>query len=136
MDLQRFVDAQAGGVHERALAEVRSGRKTGHWMWFVYPQLRGLGHSATAQRYGLAGLDEAAAHLRHPVLGPRLREALEAAADAAHPLVVFGSTDALKLRSCATLMLRAAAAPQAQRVLDAHWSGEPDELTDRMLGVR
>ncbi len=78
MDLQRFVDAQAGGVHERALAEVRSGRKTGHWMWFVYPQLRGLGHSATAQRYGLAGLDEAAAHLRHPVLGPRLREALEA----------------------------------------------------------
>ncbi len=136
MTLQRFVDAQSGGVHERALTEVRSGRKTGHWMWFVYPQLRGLGHTPTAERYGLAGLDEASAYLRHPVLGARLREALDAAAEAAHPLVVFGMTDAMKLRSCATLMLRAAAAPEAQRVLDTHWSGEPDALTDRMLALR
>lgn len=136
MTLQRFVDAQSGGVHERALAEVRSGRKTGHWMWFVYPQLRGLGHTPTAERYGLAGLDEASAYLRHPVLGARLREALDAAAEAAHPLVVFGMTDAMKLRSCATLMLRAAAAPEAQRVLNTHWSGEPDALTDRMLALR
>lgn len=136
MTLQRFVDAQSGGVHERALAEVRSGRKTGHWMWFVYPQLRGLGHTPTAERYGLAGLDEASAYLRHPVLGARLREALDAAAEAAHPLVVFGMTDAMKLRSCATLMLRAAAAPEAQRVLDTHWSGEPDALTGRILALR
>lgn len=132
-DLERFVAAQDGGVWERAIAEVRRGRKSGHWMWFVYPQLRGLGRTPTADRYGLAGVDEARALLAHPLLGARLRIALDAAAEAAHPLVVFGGTDAMKLRSCATLMLRADDEPAARRVLDAHWAGRADALTDALL---
>ena len=132
-DLERFATAQDGGVWERAVAEVRRGRKTGHWMWFVYPQLRGLGRTATSAFYGLADVEEARALLAHPLLGPRLRVALDAAADAAHPRVVFGGTDAMKLRSCATLMLRAGDEPAARRVLDAHWAGARDELTDELL---
>jgi len=132
-DLERFVRAQGDGVWERAVEEVRRGRKTGHWMWFVYPQLRGLGRTSTSDRYGLADVDEARGLLTHPLLGARLRLALEAAADAPHPLIVFGGTDAMKLRSCATLMLRAGDEPAARRVLDAHWAGAADELTDRLL---
>jgi uncharacterized protein (DUF1810 family) len=132
-DLERYTAAQDDGVWERAVDEVRRGRKTGHWMWFVYPQLRGLGRTSTSEFYGLAHLDEARALLAHPLLGARLRIALDAAADAAHPLVVFGATDAVKLRSCATLMLRAGDEPSAGRVLDAHWAGTADALTDELL---
>ena len=132
-DLERFATAQDGGVWERAVEEVRRGRKTGHWMWFVYPQLRGLGRTSTSDFYGLTDVQEARALLAHPLLGARLRVALDAAADAAHPLVVFGRTDAMKLRSCATLMLRAGDEPAARRVLDAHWAGAADELTDELL---
>lgn len=132
-DLERFATAQDGGVWERAVEEVRRGRKTGHWMWFVYPQLRGLGRTSTSDFYGLADVQEARALLAHPLLGARLRVALDTAADAAHPRVVFGGTDAMKLRSCATLMLRAGDEPAARRVLDAHWAGAADELTDELL---
>ena len=106
--LSRFVDAQAGTV-EKALAELRAGRKRSHWMWFVFPQVAGLGSSPMAQRYAIASLDEARAYLAHPVLGGRLRECTQAALAApgsAH--AVFGSPDDMKFRSCLTLFARAA----------------------------
>lgn len=134
-DLSRFVSAQANS-YDDALAELRSGRKRGHWMWFVFPQLAGLGRSSTAQFYGLHSLAEARAYLAHPVLGPRLREC--AAAVAALPVgaeVIFGSVDAMKLRSSMTLFLRAAPGEQVfQAVLDRHFAGKADWMTDQMLG--
>jgi uncharacterized protein (DUF1810 family) len=97
--LQRFVDAQAGGTYERALGELRAGRKTSHWMWFVLPQVAGLGRSSTAQHYALSGLDEARAYLAHPVLGPRLRECAEALAGSA-PATRWPSWDPSTRSSC------------------------------------
>src|SRR3954447_15084395 len=105
-DLQRFVAAQdQGGVHERAVGELRAGRKTSHWMWFVFPQVAGLGHSPMAQRYAVSGLAEARAYLAHPVLGPRLVECARAllAVPGDDRVGVLGSVDALKLRSSMTL---------------------------------
>lgn len=103
-DLQRFVDAQAS-VIERVLAELRAGQKRSHWMWFVFPQIAGLGFSAMAQRYAIASLDEAKAYLAHPVLGPRLKECARAVLDvegrSAH--AIFGSPDDLKFHSSMTL---------------------------------
>ena len=135
--LQRFVDAQnESGTYAQALAELRAGRKRSHWLWFVFPQVEGLGHSAMAQLYALAGLDEARAYLAHPVLGPRLREV--AAVVASLPSgarAIFGSPDDMKLRSSMTLFLRAAPdEPVFQQVLDRHFNGEPDWMTDQMLG--
>jgi uncharacterized protein (DUF1810 family) len=134
-DLARLVDAQRS-VYEQAYAELRRGRKTSHWMWFVFPQLEGLGRSPTAQRYAIRSLDEARAYLAHPVLGERLRECARVVADTADPPdVVFGGVDALKLRSSMTLFARAAPEePVFTDVLDRHFGGEPDELTDRLLG--
>ena len=133
-DLDRFVAAQAK-TYEYALAELRAGRKRSHWMWFVFPQLAGLGHSSMAHRYGIASLAEARAYLEHPVLGPRLREisavvaSLPAGANA-----IFGSPDDMKLRSSMTLFLRAAPdEPVFQQVLDRHFDGRPDWMTDQML---
>jgi len=113
-NLQRFVDAQAD-AYQDALAELARGRKTSHWMWFVFPQLRGLGRSPTAQYYGIATLQEAIAYLAHPVLGPRLRLCVDRllALDCTDPHAIFGSPDDLKLRSCLTLF--AAAAPDEPR---------------------
>lgn len=134
--LQRFVDAQAGGSYEQALAELRAGRKRGHWIWFVLPQLRGLGRSSTAWHYSLAGLDEARAYLAHPVLGARLRECCAAllalpGCDAAE---VLGQLDALKL--CSSMTLFEAAAPDEPmfaHVLDRWCAGQRDPLTlDRL----
>src|SRR4051794_25308308 len=108
--LERFVVAQEG-VHEQALREVRAGRKESHWMWFVYPQLRGLGRSEVSRFFGIASLDEARDYLAHPTLGPRLREACTAALAAPPDLSadeVFGSIDARKLQSSMTLFDRAA----------------------------
>jgi len=136
-DLQRFVDAQdAGGTYDGALRELRAGRKRGHWMWFVFPQIAGLGRSATAQRYALTGIAEAQAYLAHPVLGPRLREC--AAALAALPtsdaVAVLGGIDALKLRSSMTLFARAAPEPGVfQEVLDRYHAGAPDPGTTSLL---
>ena len=134
-DLQRFVDAQDGGTYERALAELRRGRKQSHWMWFVFPQLAGLGRSATAQRYAISSLDEARAYLAHPVLGDRLRECTRTVAETADdPVAVFGGGDAMKLRSSMTLFLRAAPAEAVfVAVLDRHFAGEPDGATDDLL---
>ena len=108
-DLKRFVDAQAR-VYEIALDEIDNGRKRSHWMWFIFPQLRGLGRSSTAQIYGIGSLDEARAYLAHPLLGPRLRECAEAALEhSGKPLIdIFGSPDDLKFRSSMTLFAHAA----------------------------
>jgi uncharacterized protein (DUF1810 family) len=134
-DLERFVDAQAG-VYATVLDELRAGRKRSHWMWFVFPQLRGLGHSDMALRYGIRDLAEARAYLAHPVLGPRLHECLRlvlAAPGSADD--VMGQVDAKKLRSCATLFDHAADGdPDARAVLDRWWEGAPDERTLDLLG--
>jgi len=128
--LSRFVEAQAGTV-EQALAELRAGRKRSHWMWFVFPQVAGLGSSPMAQRYAIASLDEARAYLAHPVLGPRLRECTRAALAApgsAH--AVFGSPDDLKFRSCLTLFARAAPGEALFRdALARFYGGQEDAKT-------
>ena len=137
-DLERFVLAQdAGGTYHRAVEELRNGLKQGHWMWFVFPQVAGLGQSPTSRKYAIASLAEAAAYLRHPVLGPRLMES--AGAVAAHTglsaVRIFGGIDAQKLRSSVTLFLRAAPEePVFQAVLDRYFGGSPDPATDRLLG--
>ncbi|PZE63132.1 MULTISPECIES: DUF1810 domain-containing protein [unclassified Curtobacterium] len=136
-DLGRFVSAQQG-VHDTALAELRAGRKRTHWMWFVLPQVAGLGRSATAQHYAVTGLPEARAYLAHPVLGPRLRDAaatvLDAPARSAEDL--FGGIDAVKARSSMTLFARAAddSAP-FRAVLDRWFAGDEDPETLRLLGL-
>ncbi|WP_439692242.1 DUF1810 domain-containing protein [Curtobacterium sp. SP.BCo] len=133
--LERFVLAQQG-VHDTALAELRRGRKTSHWMWFVFPQLSGLGRSATAQQYALDGLVEARAYLAHPVLGPRLLTATAAAAAAPARSVdeLLGGVDALKLRSSMTLFTAAADDPAPFRaVLDRWYAGTEDPVTVRLL---
>jgi uncharacterized protein (DUF1810 family) len=130
-DLQRFVDAQAG-THAQALAELRAGRKAGHWMWFVFPQVAGLGRSPTAQRYAVSGLDEARAHLAHPLLGPRLVQAAQALTDldGHDPVAVLGPVDAVKLRSSMTLFAHAdPAQPVFRAVLDRYFGGQEDDAT-------
>jgi uncharacterized protein (DUF1810 family) len=133
--LSRFVDAQEH-VYPHALDELRRARKTGHWMWFVFPQIAGLGSSAMSQRYAIASLDEARAYLQHPVLGPRLLECADVLlADDAHTAeAVFGPVDAVKLRSSMTLF--AHAEPQEnrfKRVLDRYFDGVEDAETLRRL---
>ncbi len=133
IDLERFVTAQQrDGTYDRALAELRAGSKRSHWMWFVFPQLAGLGRSATAQHYALGSLDEARAYLAHDVLGPRLRECaaalLELPARTARD--VLGDIDAMKLRSSMTLF--ALAAPDESvftEVLDRYFDGAADLAT-------
>jgi uncharacterized protein (DUF1810 family) len=132
--LQRFVEAQRG-VFEAALAELGAGRKQGHWMWFIFPQLAGLGRSPTAQAYGIRSLDEARAYLEHPLLGARLRQALEellpwAAERSAEQ--ILGPLDAMKLRSSLTLFDAAEPAGLSGRVLRAFFAG-PDERTLALL---
>ncbi len=136
-DLARFVRAQEdGGTYGQALAELRRGRKTTHWMWFVFPQIAGLGRSPMAQRYAIASLDEARAYLAHPTLGLRLVECAGVVAGTTAPSAetIFGGIDAQKLRSSMTLFLRAdPSQPVFQRVLDTFFGGEADEATDRLL---
>ncbi|WP_249523884.1 DUF1810 domain-containing protein [Modestobacter marinus] len=133
----RFVDAQdAGGTHDQALAGLRAGRKTSHWMWFMFPQLTGLGSSAMAQRYAISGLDEARAYLAHPVLGPRLHACAHALTelDTGDPVAVLGSIDAQKLRSSMTLFARAAPdEPLFEQVLAQYFAGAPDPATTSRL---
>ncbi len=112
-NVQRFVLVQNDrGIFAQALAEIRAGRKTSHWMWFVFPQVQGLGRSAIARHYAISGLEEARDYLSHPVLGPRFRQSCEAvlAIEGASAEQVFGSVDAKKLRSSMTLFARAAPA--------------------------
>jgi uncharacterized protein (DUF1810 family) len=134
-DLNRFVQAQEG-VYERALAEIKGGRKRSHWMWYIFPQFDGLGFSPTARLYAIKSLAEAEAYLRHPVLGPRLKECAEAALGVqgrtAHE--IFGSPDDMKLRSCATLFARVSPPGSAfARLLDKYYQGEPDGKTLALL---
>ena len=136
-DLERFVAAQnAGHTYDHAVGELRRGRKTSHWMWFVFPQIAGLGQSPTSRRYAISSLEEAKAYLRHPVLGPRLRECAALVADSAATTAteIFGDVDAMKLRSSMTLFLRAdPAEPVFQRVLDRYFGSRPDPATDQRL---
>jgi uncharacterized protein (DUF1810 family) len=131
-NLQRFVDAQDDGTYLIATSELRAGRKRSHWMWFVFPQVAGLGRSATAQQYAISGLDEARAYLAHPVLGPRLIESASILAElpATDPVAVLGDIDAVKLRSSMTLFGRADAdQPVFRRVLDRYFVGAEDPAT-------
>jgi uncharacterized protein (DUF1810 family) len=133
-DLERFVTAQdAGGTYDRALAELRRGRKESHWMWFVLPQVAGLGLSAMAQRYAISSLEEARAYLAHPVLGPRLLACAEALVelDESDPVRVLGTVDAAKLRSSMTLFARAAPdEPVFRAVLARYFGGAQDQATN------
>ena len=136
-NLQRFVSAQdAGDVYQDALGELRRGRKTSHWIWFVFPQIAGLGQSSMSRQYAISGLEEAAAYLAHPVLGPRLRECTQAMLDtgAASAEQVLGGIDAVKLRSSMTLFMRAAPEePVFSRVLEQYFGGRPDPETDQRI---
>jgi uncharacterized protein (DUF1810 family) len=136
-DLERFVATQNDfDMYDRALAELRRGQKTGHWMWYVFPQAAGLGMSAMSQRFGIASLDEARAYLRHDVLGPRLRECASVVASVRGRSAeqIYGAIDAVKLRSSMTLFLRADPEEVVfQRVLDEFFTGVPDPATDRRL---
>ena len=138
-DVERFLEAQdEGGAYDAAVDELRRGRKTSHWMWFVFPQIDGLGSSPMARRYAIASWDEADAFLAHPVLGPRVRACAQLVADAAKPPVeLLGAIDAVKLRSSMTLF--SLAVPEAdgdvfRAVLDRWYGGEPDPAT--VSGVR
>jgi len=136
-DLDRFVQAQAED-YERALAEIRSGRKRSHWMWYIFPQFEGLGFSATSKRYAIKSAAEARAYLGHPVLGPRLRECAEAVprVEGRSASEIFGSPDDLKLRSCATLFAHVSGAGSVfDRLLTKYYQGERDSKTLRLLGV-
>ncbi|WP_294391010.1 DUF1810 domain-containing protein [uncultured Sphingomonas sp.] len=133
-DLDRFVTAQAD-TYDTALAEIRRGRKQSHWMWFVFPQIAGLGRSATARHYAISSPDEARAYLDHPVLGTRYRESV-AALQALPPgsaETIFGSIDAVKLRSSLTLFAEAGREPLFADALH-RWFGTPDDATLRLIG--
>ena len=136
--LERFVEAQSNGVYAQALDELLAGRKTSHWMWFVFPQVAGLGSSPTSQRYAIGSRAEARAYLDHPVLGPRLVECARAVLS--HPdrtaRQIMGSPDDVKLRSSMTLFaLVADGEPVFQQVLDTFFAGEHDPRTVDLLGA-
>ena len=136
-ELRRFVQAQdAGHTYDRVLEELRRGRKTSHWMWFVFPQIAGLGHSATSRTYAITSLEEARAYLGHDVLGPRLIECAGLVAGATEGRTaeqIFGSVDAQKLHSSMTLFMRAQPDdPVFALVLDRYFDGRPDGATDRL----
>ena len=136
-DLQRFVTAQdAGGTYARAADELRRGRKASHWMWFVFPQITGLGYSPASRTYAITGLAEARAYLAHPVLGPRLTEcaAILAGLRGRTAEQIFGEVDALKLCSSMTLFMHAAPGePVFRQVLDQYFDGRPDFATEQRI---
>lgn len=137
--LQRFVDAQDDdGTYESALRELRDGRKRSHWMWFIFPQLAGLGQSPASRRYAISSLEEARAYVEHPVLGPRLEECARALLQRTGGSArdIFGGIDAMKLRSSMTLFHRADPDNALYgEVLDRYFGGELDSATDRLLGM-
>jgi uncharacterized protein (DUF1810 family) len=135
-DLDRFVLAQLPPVYDRVLEELRRGQKTSHWIWFIFPQVAGLGRSETSRHYAIASLDEARAYLAHPVLGPRLRECagIVAATTGRTAEQIFGAVDAMKVRSCMTLFHRAAPDEAVfGEVLDRFYDGRPDPATEQRL---
>jgi uncharacterized protein (DUF1810 family) len=134
-DLKRFVRAQAA-VYRNAVDELRDGRKRTHWMWFVFPQLRGLGSSPMAARYGISSLDEARAYLAHDLLGPRLHECTRLVNQVQGRSIteIFGWPDDLKLCSSMTLFARAAPGePVFRQVLDQYFGGQPDSATEQRI---
>lgn len=136
-DLARFVEAQEGD-YEQALAEIKGGRKQSHWMWYVFPQVAGLGSSPTSQHYAIRSAAEAEAYLKHPVLGPRLAACAEAALSVKGRSAreIFGSPDDMKLRSSATLFARVSPAGSVfDQLLDKYFQGERDARTLQLLGV-
>ena len=136
-DLERFVTAQdARGTYASALAELQAGRKAGHWMWFVFPQIAGLGLSELSRRYAIASIEEARAYLAHPILGKRIEECALALTELSGRSArdVFGQVDAAKLRSSMTLFARAAPENALfQSVLDRYFDGVADDATDDLL---
>ena len=132
-NLTRFVTAQdASGTYQRALEELRRGRKTSHWMWFIFPQIAGLGFSHMSRTYAISSLEEARAYLQHPVLGHRLRECAAAIVASGAPTAeaLMGGIDAVKLRSSMTLFFRADPTESVfQQVLDHYFAGQPDPAT-------
>jgi uncharacterized protein (DUF1810 family) len=136
-DLQRFVTAQdSGGTYDHATAELRAGRKASHWMWFIFPQIAGLGYSPVSRAYAITSLAEARAYLAHPVLGPRLTECagILTRLPGRSAEQVLGEVDALKLRSCVTLFMHAAPGePVFGQVLDQYFDGVPDPATEQRI---
>ena len=132
--LDRFVQAQEGH-YAQALAELKAGRKTSHWIWFVLPQLRGLGRSSMAHEYGIAGRAEAEAYLAHPLLGARLRECVQVmlAHSQCSAASILGEIDAMKFRSCLTLFGAVSTDPLFSRALDRFYGGERDAATLALL---
>jgi uncharacterized protein (DUF1810 family) len=136
-DLNRFLRAQED-VYERALCEIKEGRKVSHWMWFIFPQFDGLGFSPTSKLYSIKSLAEAEAYLRHPLLGPRLTECAEAAlaVEGRSARGIFGPIDYMKLRSSATLFAFVSPAGSVfHRLLEKYFHGEPDHKTLDLLGI-
>lgn len=133
-DIERFVRAQDGGVYERALAEIRAGRKRSHWIWFVFPQAHGLGRSPMAERYGITSREELDAYVNHPLLRARLLKISHAllALPGSDPVAVLGDIDALKVRSSMTLFELTGTDPVFGAVLDKYYAGSRDGLT---LGI-
>ncbi|WP_288360625.1 DUF1810 domain-containing protein [uncultured Bacteroides sp.] len=133
-NLQRFLDAQQGD-YERALTEVRNGRKHSHWIWYIFPQLKGLGMSYNSQYYGISGKEEAEAYWAHPILGERLREITSAFLQLKGKTAqdVFGALDAMKVLSCMTLFNEVAPDGLFQQVIEQYYRSETDEMTKRML---
>jgi uncharacterized protein (DUF1810 family) len=134
-DLGRFVQAQEG-TFDIALSEVKNGHKSSHWMWYVFPQLGGLGHSSTSQKYGITGSNEADAYLKHDVLGPRLITICEAAlaVEGKSSSEIFGKPDDIKLRSCATLFAHVSNANSVfHKIIDKYFDGKVDRRTVQLL---
>jgi len=148
-DLERFVAAQdSAGTYDQATAELRRGRKTGHWIWFIFPQIAGLGQSQTSRTYAISSLEEARAYLGHPVLGPRLKECVRILADSepdsepdsdsdsgrGSAEQILGGLDAQKLRSSMTLFLLAdPGEPLFAQLISQYFDGQPDAATDQLL---
>ena len=133
-DLDRFVKAQENS-YDQALSEIRSGRKRSHWMWYIFPQLKGLGMTSTADHYGISGLDEAKAYIEHPILGARLIEISEALLNCgkSNPEEIFGYPDYLKCCSCMTLFEMVSDNPIFGEVLDKFYGGKRDSRTRGMV---
>jgi len=136
-NLERFVQAQASNYHD-AIAELRTGKKRTHWMWYIFPQLEGLGNSAMAHRYSIKSEAEARAYLNHETLGPRLIECASAVANttgkSAHD--IFGSPDEMKLHSSATLFAHVSDNPVFQEILDKYFDGKPDKKTLELIALK
>jgi uncharacterized protein (DUF1810 family) len=134
-DLERFLAAQSGS-YQTALREIRRGSKRSHWMWYIFPQIAGLGPSAMARHYAITSIDEARAYLAHPMLGARLRECVAALRELADTSAdgVFGSVDAMKLRSSLTLFAEAGGGPPFAEAIDRWFAGQSDDRTTRFLG--